>query len=431
MSGEELLLRRCKFVLVGDGWVLRDVNVVVRDGVIASVGEEVDKSGLVLDCSDKVVIPGLVNSHTHAAMTLLRGYCDDAELFGWLKRIWRVEARLTPRIVYLASKLAIYEMLSSGTTAFVDMYFYPEETAKAAEELGIRAALGPPIIEGVGELEGSVARAKSFVKDFGRSRLIVPILNVHSIHACSRETLEAVAELSRELEVKVHIHVSETRREVFECKKKYGLFPVEYLDRLGVLSDRCILVHLGWVTSWEIELIREKGACVVHCPSSNTKLATAGFFPFKEMVRSGIAVGLGTDGPASNNTLDMIREMRMAVLLQRNNYWDVDVNAADAFRAATLNGGAILGVRVGSVEEGYLADLALLDAYSVRLQPLRADNLLSAIVYSASGADVVATVVGGRLVYDREDEEKIARWREEVRRIAEELNKFMASIAGQ
>ena len=424
---EELLLKNCRYIVTMDGSVLSGKDVLVVDSRIEAVGEHLSKSGAVVDCSDKIVMPGLVNSHAHAAMVLLRGYYDGAELHKWLETIWSVEAELEPKIVYLASKLAMYEMLSSGTTAFVDMYFYPEETARAAVEAGIRAVLGPVFLDRLVSPDEVVRSLDRLVREYGRSPLVTPIVNVYSIYACSQETLLTAKECSERKGLGIHIHVSETRREVFECKRRHGVFPVEYLNKLGLLTDRTHLVNLGWITSWEISLVKERGTSVAHCPVSNMKLATAGFFPFKEMIRGGITVGIGTDSPAMNDSLDMFREMRAAVLLQRNNYWDAEVGAIDALRAATVNGGRIIGKKVGKVVKGYTADLVVLDALSLRLQPLRRDNVIPALVYSATGADVVMTIVDGRVVYRRD---QAAKLRSEAKAISAELNAFMERVTG-
>jgi len=420
-----VLLRGCRFVVtMDDGRILEKVDILLEDGIIKEIAERIDeKDDVVVNCSDYVVMPGLVNCHTHAAMVLLRGYYDDAELHVWLNKMWEVESRLTPDIVYLASKLAILEMISTGTTAFVDMYFFPQATAKAAMEMGIRAYLGPPFIDIILDRKEVMKELESFIKQYEKHELIRPIVNVHSIYTCDEETLLAAGELSNRYDLLYHIHISETRKEVFECKKKHGVFPVEYLDRLGVLSERTLLVHLGWVTSWEIELIRERKAKVVHCPTSNMKLATAGFFPLKEMLAQGVAVGLGTDGPASNNSLDMFREMKTCVLLQRNNYWRTDVGAYDALLMATAEASKILGIRTGMIRRGHLADLVLLNSKSLRMMPLRKDNLVSNMVYSATGGNVVMTIVNGRIVYDRSRHEELL---EEAIRISERLNNFIA-----
>ncbi len=423
---EEILLKNCKYIATMNGKVLCGEDVLICDGEIEAIGEHLRKTGIVVDCSDKVVMPGLVNCHTHAAMVLFRGYYDDAELDEWLRKIWIAEARLEPRIVYLASKLAIYEMLSSGITTFIDMYFYPEEAAKAAVEAGVRAALGPVFADNFYDPREVLRELEEFYKKYGNLSLVKPIVNVYSIYTCSEETLLMAKEFSDNRNADVYMHVSETRREVYECRKKHGVFPVEYLDRLGLLSSRLRLIRLGWVTSWEIELIKRKKASIIYCPTSSMKLATAGFFPFKEAVRSGVTVGLGTDGAATNNCLDMFREMKYTVLLQRNNYWDAEVNAGDALHAATVNGGKIIREKIGKIAEGYTADLTLIDANSIHLQPLRKDNLLSSLVYSATGADVATTIVNGKIVYNRENLLKIKR---KIQEITQKLNAFIEKIS--
>ena len=401
------------------------MNVLIEDNEIASIGKVSEKSDEVIDCSDKIIMPGLINAHTHAAMTLMRGYYDDAELDEWLRKMWSLERRLTPRIIELATKLAIYEMLSHGVTGFIDMYFYPEETARAAAEVGVRALLGPPFIDVLSPRYplASLRRLESLA---GRGALVRPVVNVHSVYTCSEETLLTAREVAEERGLLLHIHAPETRRGVFEVRRRTGRFPVEYMEGLGLLGPRTHLVHLGWVTSWELETIRERGASVAHCPASNMKLATAGFPPVKEMMSMGIKVCLGTDGPATNNSLDMFREMRTAVLMQRNNYWDASFGAWDALRAATVNGGSVTGWRVGRVEEGYEGDLVLVDARALALQPLRRDNVVSALVYSATGADVLATIVRGRVVYMRERD--LPRFREEAAAIAAQLNDFLEEV---
>jgi len=408
----------------GDPIILKDVDIVIENGKIVNIGRDVKGSfDEVLDCSNCIVIPGIVNAHTHSPMVMLRGYCDDYELHEWLSRVWEVEKHLNEELIELGSELAIIEMLSSGTTAFVDMYFYPHVTAEVAKRYGIRAALGPPLIEVLYSTDRCLREMENFISKYRNDELIIPIVNVHSIYTCSLESVKKAYELAKEYNLNVHIHVSETRKEVYECKQKYGKFPVEVLHDIGVLDSRLHMVHLGWVTSREIELIRDAGCTVTHCPVSNMKLATAGFFPFYEMCMNRINVTIGTDGAASNNCLDMFREMKCAVLLQRNNYWDTRIKAIHVLRAATLNGYRLLRLRGGNVEVGYLADLVLLDAESISLQPLREDNLISNIVYSATGRDVKYVIVNGKLVYDRDRD--FEKWKCRAREISEKINEFI------
>ena len=421
-----MILKNCKFIVTQDTSrrILKNKDILIENGTIVEIGENLSGDDEVIDCSDKIIMPGLINAHTHAAMTLMRGYYDDAELDEWLRKMWSLERRLTPRIIELATKLAIYEMLSHGVTGFIDMYFYPEIVAQVVKKMGIRAALGYTIMDRVSPipLDRRLKESKEFIIKYKNDPLIKPLVNIHSVYACTREGIIEGCKLAREFNVNVHIHVSETRREVYQCKKEHGMFPVEYLAHLGVLSKNIIMVHLGWVTSWEIDLIKKFNCKVVHCPTSNMKLATAGSLPLLYMLNKGIIVGLGTDGAASNNVLDMFREMKNAVLLQRHSFWNTDVKAQHVLDIATINGAKILGIKAGRIEKGFSADIIALDLYAVNINPIREDNLISAIVYAATGSNVEFTIVNGKLVYSLDYEGHRLR---ELKIIYRELNKFI------
>ncbi len=423
-----MLLKNCRFVVT---WteeenlaILENVDIKIHDNKIVEIGKDLKpEDDCIVDCSRRIVIPGLVNAHTHSPMVMLRGYCDDLELHEWLSRVWEVERHLNEKLIELGTELAIAEMLSTGTTAFIDMYFYPHITAQVAKKYGIRTFLGPPFIEALYSFDKCLKELEHFIKEYYKDELVRPIVNVHSIYTCSIECIKNAYDIAIRNNTIMHIHVSETRKEVYECKKKFGKFPVELLNDIGVLSRNTHLVHLGWVTSREIEIIREKDASVTHCPVSNMKLATAGFFPFYEMIQQNIRVTIGTDGAASNNSLDMFREIKTAVLLQRNNYWDTRIKAIHVLKAATLNGYKVLGIDGGTIAKGKVADLVMLDLDSIYIQPIRRDNLVSNIVYSATGRDVASVIINGKIVYDRErDYEK---WYQNIINIREKLNKFI------
>ncbi|WP_243678409.1 amidohydrolase [Vulcanisaeta distributa] len=423
------LLKNCDFVLTwidNELKVLRNVDITISDGLIMNVGTITEGGFEKVNCSGHAVIPGLVNAHTHTPMSLLRGFYDDAELMTWLSKMWSVERELTRDIIALGSELSIIEMLMSGTTAFIDMYHYPDVTADVALKYGLRAALGPTFIDTLRKPSCVENELRNFVDKYGDSSLIRPVINVHSIYAVGRDTLLRIKDLSDGLNLPIQIHVSETRDEVYESKKKYGVFPVEYLNSLGLISSKTQLVHLGWVTNWELNVIARANARVTHAPSSNMKLATAGHFPMRELMDMGVVVTLGTDGPASNNSLDMFREMKMAVLLQRHSYWDVSIKALHAFKAATLNGYRLLGLNGGCINSGCVADLVLLDLGSPRLQPARSDNILSNIVYSADGSDVDMVIVNGKVIYDRSRDYQVLK--ERARKIGERLNDFISKF---
>jgi len=429
LGGEPLLLR-CHLLLPCAGCSpLRDTAVYTEDGRIAYVGDHPPsgaKSGLVINCPRySVAVPCFYNAHTHAAMTLLRGFHDDSELHEWLARMWFVEKRLTPNVVYHASRLALVEMVSTGACGFMDMYFEPGATARAARELGVRARLGPVIMGDV-DPHRAVEEAQRFARSLEGDPLLGGVVNVHSIYAAP---LEAVAEgyrAAEELGVPFHIHVSETRREVYEARKKHGKFPVELLESLGALGPRSVLVHAGWIASWELDAVRRAGATLVHCPTSNMKLATAGHFPLYEAMEKGVNVALGTDGPASNNSLDMLREAKTGLLLQRHSYWDTRVKARHLLEAATRGGARAMGLdRAGAIEPGAPADIAVLDLSRPWSLPLRPDNLVSAIVYAATGSDTIYTIVAGNPVYTPENRGGLWSLAEQS---AQELNKFLEDI---
>lgn len=401
---ETILLKNCKYLLTERGVILRKMSISIREGVIAEIGEELEKTGLVIDCSDKIVVPGLVNCHTHMPAILLKDLWDRIAFKEYCKKLFEIEERLGPRLVYLISKLFIYSMLSTGTTAFTTTCLYPLEVARAASDLGIRAVVGPAFW---GELEFFKILKK--LQEIDGLNLVKPAFGAYFIQSFTSEDFSMIKELPES--VHLYFHVSETRREVYEFKNRHGFFPVEYLDRLGLVTPRTRLVHLGWATSWELEIIKNRGASVVHCPTSDMIFATGGFLPFKELSRMGIAVGLGTDGG-----LDMFEEMKNFVLLQRNNYLDIEIGALNALRAATVEGGRIAGWNSGRIAIDAPADLVLINAESIYLQPLNG-NVLQSLVYSGARVDVVAVIVNGKIVYRREDMPKIGEemskiWRE-------------------
>ncbi|MCG3108592.1 5'-deoxyadenosine deaminase [Metallosphaera sp. J1] len=405
ISNRTYTLRNCSFALDHDQ-ILRSTNIVIDNGYIKYVGREVE--GDELDCSEYVVIPGLVNAHTHSAMTVLRGVFDDGELHEWLARMWEEERKLTREIMALGSELAVIEMLSSGTTAFVDMYFNPDQVRDLATRYGIRAMAGPTLMR-----EKSVDETIREMKGLEESELFRPIVNVHSLYATELKKLRELRD-SLTQEYHLHIHLSETREEVFQIKKKYGMFPVELIHREG-LVPHVHGVHLGWVTSWELNYLRGSIA-ITHCPTSNMKLATGGAFPMKEALDQGLNVTIGTDGAASNNSLNMFHEMKTAVLLQRHNYWSTGITATDVFKASTINGYKMLGIRGGGIKPGYVADLVLLNKDD--LYPLVRERLLSHLVYNPP-REVEKVIIQGKVVYQKND------FKERLKKLLEKLSFYL------
>jgi cytosine/adenosine deaminase-related metal-dependent hydrolase len=423
-----LLLRDCRYVVTptedGDVKVLEGVSILINDdGVIRQVGD-VDVNGAEVVKCDGVAIPGLFNAHTHLAMTMFRGLVSDHELEDWLNIIWGMEKRLTSDVVLKGFELGLIESIMNGTSAVLDMYFNPD-VVDLVERYGIRVFEGPTFIDNLRDPKLTENELRNLVSRVRDSKLIKPILNLHSVYANSEDTLMRVRELKEELNLRLHTHVSETRREVYTVRGRYGLYPVEVLSKFGLLDSSAILVHLGWVTNWELELIVRAQATAVHCPSSNMKLATAGFFPIKELLK-GTNVALGTDGPGTGDSLDMFKEMRMAVLLQRNNYWDAKaLTAKEALLMATVNGYRSVGLRGGLIAPGYLGDVTVLDIKDPRINPLNKLNVANNIVYSSNGGMVKYLVVNGKVVYGPHNREELI---ERALVISRELNEYLRGM---
>ncbi len=419
---EPIMLKNARFVLTMEGdRILQGSSIRIEEGAISQVGDvEKQRGDEVIDCSNSILMPGLVNSHTHAAMVLLRGLNDDAPLDQWLSSMWEVEGRLTPDMEEMGAELGFLEMLRTGTTTCIDMYG-AFQSAVAAERTGIRMANGPPLISVFGSTEERLNQSRQFLDKYRGNERIHPIINIHSIYTNDQEALAKGGDLSRKEKVPLHIHCSETRKEVFENRKENGRLAVEELDENGCLWERTILVHLGWASSWEFNKIRSMGSKVVHCPTSNQKLGTGGFFPYRDLKDMGITVGLGTDGAASNNSLDMFREMKEMALIQKGQYWDpIASTAYDSLLSSTVNGNSLLGIYGGMLVEGMNADITILDI-DPQMMPLRPDNLMSALVYSATGNMVKGTMVAGEFVYDDGKLADGSDWRESYIRIVTEL----------
>jgi 5-methylthioadenosine/S-adenosylhomocysteine deaminase len=398
----------------GDYWLKGDIAIL--NGRISGVGQvsagEFDK---VIDGSDCVVLPGFVNAHTHAAMTLFRSYADDLPLMEWLKKkIWPIEDRLTGEDVYWGTMLSILEMIKSGTTTFSDMYFFMEDAARAVEESGARAVLARGLAGVAPDGEAKLAESKAFIKNWqgkagGR---ITAMLGPHAPYTCPPQFLKKVMELAEELDVGIHIHLAETLTEVEDMQKAYGKRPVELMHSLGLFSFPVLAAHLVHVTEEEINILTENKVGVAHNPQSNMKLAS-GIAPVPAMLRAGLPVALGTDGASSNNNLDMIEEMRAASFLHKVNTMDPTVLPAyQGLEMATKNGAAVLGLdeEIGQIALGKKADIILVDFHKPHLCPRH--DPAAHLVYAAQPSDVKTVIVDGKIIMeDRRvltmDEEKV------------------------
>ena len=400
--------------VLGPDMQVTEADVLVdRDaGEIEAVDEgAADGADERLDASGGLVVPGLVNAHTHVSMTLLRGYADDKPLEDWLREdIWPVEAALEPADVAAGARLAAAEMIRSGTTAFADMYFMMEAVADVVESTGMRARLGHGCIT-VGkddaaahaDFETGLEFAEAY--DGAADGRITTMLTPHSLTTVGEEFYREYVPAARELGVPVHIHANETRDEVEPIREDRGTRPLAYADDLGVLAEDSFLAHCVHVDDREIDLLAERGTSVVHCPASNMKLAS-GMAPVQAMLDAGVVVGLGTDGAASNNDLDLFDEIRDAAMVGKLAAEDASaVDAATAVELATAGGAAAIGIDSGRIEPGANADLAVLDLEAPHLTPQH--DLVSHLAYAARGSDVRHTICDGQVLLRDRDLETI------------------------
>ncbi len=406
-------------------------GVVIAEGPLLSyvgpAGAAPDTPGAtVVDCTNCAVLPGLVNAHTHVSMTLLRGFADDMPLQPWLEeKIWPTEMKLTGEDVYWGALLGICEMLRGGVTCFNDMYHFYRDAARAAVDGGIRACPSGVLLGFLPNAEALVREARDFVAETlaqGHPRLH-PMLAPHAPYTCPDALLEQVLHYSQELNCPLHIHVSETRTEVQESLEEFGKTPVERLEMLGLFDRRVCAVHCVHLTDRDIEVLAEKQVGIVHCPGSNLKLAS-GFAPISRLLRAGAVVGLGTDGCASNNNLDLFQEMLLAGIVDKAVLGDpTTVPALQALAMATREAARVLALEdlIGTLRPGKRADLAVVDLSRPHLQPLH--SLPSQLVYAARADDVKLTVVEGEIVYQEgkltklDEAEVIAKATECARRL--------------
>jgi 5-methylthioadenosine/S-adenosylhomocysteine deaminase len=374
------------------------VGVRCEGGMIAAIGAEVaaEPGDETIDADGAHLVPPLVNGHTHAAMTLFRGSGGDLPLMPWLEeKIWPVEAKLEAEDVYRGARLACAEMLRSGTTRFWDMYWHPAATARAVEDAGLRATIGAPLFDLHGspeELRRSAHRSLEELAEFGPQ--VTPALAPHAIYTVSEESLRWIGELSAERGLPVQIHLSETEKEVHDCLAEHGERPAFYLDRLGLLTGRTVLAHGVWLDPDELALIAERGATVVSNPVANMKLAVGGVFPYPAARTAGVRVGLGTDGAGSNDSLDLLADLKTFALVQKHAAADpTAIDAGEALAIATGDQAPLLGAT--PLEPGAAADFLLLRADS---PDLGIGDFTSDLVYAASGAAVATTVVAGRVL---------------------------------
>lgn len=394
--------------------VLMEHAVVINDGRITDVlplaaARKIYQPSALITKPDHILIPGFVNSHTHAAMSLMRGMADDMPLESWLQDgIWPAEKRwLSSEMVRDGTELAIAEMISGGTTCFSDQYFFPEIVAETAVDLQMRAMVGTPIMEfptaWAANASEYMNKASDLVHDpYADHPLISTCFAPHSTYSLSDEAFIELRVLADQLDVRTQIHLHETAAELAAALKKNGKHPFERLHDLGLVNASLLAVHSVHMSDKEIEIFAEAGVNIAHCPSSNLKLAS-GIAPVAKYREAGINVAIGTDGAASNNTLDMLSEMRMTALLAKATASDAAaVSARDALRMATLNGAAALGLahETGSIEPGKWADLACIDLNRLHSQPVY--DPVSQLVYTARADQVTDAWIAGKHLLDND-----------------------------
>ncbi|WP_258083482.1 amidohydrolase family protein [Thermococcus thermotolerans] len=403
-------------VIYGEGFEVVEGDVLIEGNRIVKVAKNItEPADTVIDAKGRVVSPAFVNLHTHSPMGLFRGLADDLPLMDWLQNhIWPREAKLTREYTKVGAYLGALEMIKSGTGTFLDMYFFMDAVAEVVEEAGLRGYLSYGMID-LGDPEKTekeikeALRVMEFIEKLGSDRVHF-VFGPHAPYTCSIALLKEVRRLANEHGKLITIHVSETMAEIGQISERYGKSPVVLLDEIGFFGSDVIIAHGVWLDSRDIQILARHGVTVAHNPASNMKLAS-GVMPLQRLLNAGVNVGLGTDGAASNNNLDMLDEMKLVALLHKVHNLDPTVaDAKTVFRMATLNGARALRLNAGVIKEGYLADIAIIDFNRPHLRPI--NNVISHLVYSASGNDVETTIVDGKiLMLDREvltlDEEKI------------------------
>ncbi|MCD6236231.1 MAG: amidohydrolase [Thaumarchaeota archaeon] len=382
--------------------VLSPGNVGISGSEIRYVGRDEVKGDEEIDASGCVVMPGLVNAHTHSPMTLFRNAVEDQPLEKWLKEyVWPVEATLKPEHVRIGAELAAAEMALAGVTCFNDMYFFMDQVAEAAVEVGIRGVLSEGLVELFSDRasEEVLKKGVSFAEEYhGWRGMIWAMLGPHAEYSCSLEFLSKVREEADRLGVGIHMHLAEVKPPVDEFVKKHGKSPLKALDEIGFLKRDVVFAHMIYLDDEDLKLVKERDVAVAYNPVSNMKLAS-GMARIDEMLKLGIRVGLGTDGPGSNNTLDLLQDMKFAALLQKLRYLDArSLPAKSVVRMATRGGAEALNLDhlIGSIEVGKKADLIVVDARKPRYQPIR--DPYTALAYCSSGSDVRDVIVDGRII---------------------------------
>ncbi|MCC7553867.1 MAG: amidohydrolase family protein [Methanobacteriaceae archaeon] len=387
---------------------IKKSSLLIENDKIAKIDKNIDENSAskIINAKNKILMPGLVNTHTHLSMTLFRSLADDLNLDSWLNdHIWPIEAKLNKKYCYAGALLGAVEMIKSGTTTFSDMYFYMDGVAEAVDKAGLRSVLSYGMID-FGDSEKrkkEIKESENLYKNFHNTadNRIKVFLGPHSAYTCSKELLESVRKKANKYKTGIHIHMNETKKEIEDIKESTGMLPFEYLNDISFLNDDVVAAHGVWLSNNEIDLIKENNIKISHNPCSNMKLSS-GIAPINNLIENNICVSLGTDGASSNNNLDMFEEMKFASLLQKVDTFNPKaLSAEETIKIATLNGAKSLQLEneIGSIEVGKKADIILIDCDSANLTPN--NNLISSnIVYSANGSNVDTTICNGKILME-------------------------------
>lgn len=412
--------------------IISNGSILIENGKIKTIstGQISEEGAQYTNAEGMFVLPGFINTHTHLPMTLLRGYADDLQLHKWLtEHIFPAEARImTPENIRIATRLAFIEMIKSGTTCFNDMYFHEDIIAEETRQAGIRGVMGESVIDfptpSFKTPDAGLTLCEKLIQQWKGDPIVHPSVCAHSPYTCSKETLQKAKRLADKHQVLLQIHLAETRKEVDDITTQTGMTPAGYLNSIGLLDKNVIAAHCVWLNTQDIALLATTKTSVGHCPKSNLKLAS-GIADTDTYLKAGITIGIGTDGTASNNTLDMVEEMRFAALLPKIVHYDPEAtNARQALQMATINGAKALGLEemTGSLEPGKSADLIVIHADSSNMIPVYDEY--SAIVYAMNSKNIRSSMVNGewimkdRLVLHIDKEETMEKVNSIVREIS-------------
>lgn len=411
-------------ILIKDVWVgKKQTHIYIEGQRISELGRK-READRVIDGRGLAAFPGFVNTHTHLAMTLLRGYADDLALHEWLNdKIWPLERRLTKEIVEWGSRFGMLQMIKTGTTAFADMYFFAPTVARAVRDMGLRASISEGFID-LGDEERRERSIKETVAGVRamkalRCDRVLPSIGPHAVYTVSKEAWRWCAEYALEQRLLLHYHLSETEKEVKDCRKAHGHSPARYLDRLGVLGPRSVAAHCVWLDPAEAALLAKRRVSISNNPASNFKLGVGRLFPYAAVAKAGANLTIGTDGAASNNSLDMFSSLKLASLQAKLMNAPTAMDARTTLACATLNGARALGIDAGAISPGKLADIVLVDLKDVSMLPHH--NLASNMVYSAAPSCVHTTICDGRVLMEARKAGGEARIIEGFRKAADRL----------